>query len=817
MIPELMAAIGSRTLRAFRKPLSFIIAIIMAIGIAAFAVSESTTEALLQPPNIPHVEQVVNLYSRRPPADLFSRDEAEYLTAHLVLVREVTSWHPFSASLKDNRGSRVVAGEMVSANYFSLLGGSAAAGRVLLPSDNSVSSTLVAVVRSGWWASVFGPDQSPVGQTLVLNNHPVVVVGVLPDSFRGTNIPNLAPTQVWLPLSADGVITQLDASADSQLGSVHLKARLRDGHSIEALRAELWQISGALDSENPLPSTRYTAVNKRSFLARYASEIRLFENVDPLVMPAATLLRIVILIAMLAACSNLANLVLARSLTRRGESATRLALGASRVDLIRDMTLDAAIPAIAGAGLGIVVAVWAIRLINSAVRLPLGLVAVLNVAIDVRVLAAATCVTVGAVIVCGLYPAVVASRSRNLTADGIGGHHKKRTAWGIIVAQTCFGVTMLSLTGLFISQIQRSQDRNHLALSHIALVQIDADSQAVSPDQFDADLKSITARLHQTINMKAALVSQLPTVGGLVPIRLKALPDEQERTFSARLVGLGPDACEALRLVLFRGRAADLERIGDLPVVAISRGLALAAFGTDDVLGRQVFVDVGFDSKEQQRSHYELRTIVGVMEDMVGSGKIPTNNIYMPLAQLGTKRQVDIVSRVDGDADDAAGTIARVTAEVDPALTVVSQGNAASVSGDSATILIVIADIAGVVGAVTMAIVFIGLYGLLSYSVERERREIGVRMALGATRLMVCRRILVKGAARLTAGTTAGWILALAVQRLMNSLFVGILPTPGWSLVFLICVAVWVLGLAACLVPSIRAATLNPARILNSQ
>ena len=420
--------------RLLTTPLFTLFAVVtLALGIGATTAIYAAVEALLRPPSILEIDRVVNIYHKEPPGSrsmiLLSWPDYQDLEVQQTSFSQLVPWTLFSLPVVESGRAEVIRGEMVGANYFPLLGVQPELGRLLQPEDDQPSAPSVVVISHTFWQRWFGGNPSVVRRTLRIADEVFEVVGVVGLEFRGVDIPNVKPTPLWMPLS---IGMRLDPTMreglalDRERRRLFVKARLKPGVSIERARADVTTIASRLDLTAPigLDTTRRARpsfVTSRPWHVMPAADVRLHESVDAFALPLATALAVAVTLVLLVACTNLANLMLARMSRRRREMAVRLAMGASRWRLIREQLAEGSLVAVAGGLCGVLVARALIAMLDGPVRVSSGLIIQLAPVFNATVIGASVGATALTMIVFSLLPAIRSTRSdlwAALNSDG---------------------------------------------------------------------------------------------------------------------------------------------------------------------------------------------------------------------------------------------------------------------------------------------------------------------------------------------------------------------------------------------------------------
>jgi predicted permease len=711
--------------------------------------------------------------------------------------------------------------EAVTTNYFAMLGVVPALGRAFRPlEDRPGSPSPVAILSHDGWLRRFAGSPDVVGREIRLNGHPFTIVGVGPRDFRSL-IPGFSP-DLWLPIHAavslpTGVTISfgratpgLQRTADRAQRWVWVTGRLRPDASAGQASAEVGALALQLGHEYPASNAQ------RALVAVPADDVRLSPGVDRAVWAGSLLVMGVFACGLLLASVNVASLFLARALGRRREIATRLAIGAERRRLVRQLSLEGLLLALAGGGLGLLLA-RASNAVLGRVGLPLTtavswpLELVLAPSLDLRVLCFASAAAVLSAIVFALLPAVEATRS-DLAAmlRDLGAAAATRGSRGLretlVAAQVAVSVVLLAATGVAL--------RNLLDATRVD-VGFDPERAAVatlSPELlgYRSDhIEELFARVRQRISAlpgvrSTAFASHLPLTAA---INLGSVRDEggdpQARETLVDIASVGPHYFETMRIPLVAGRAFTE---GDGPaaprVVIVNETLAQRLWPHAWALGRHLG-----DGSE----------VIGV----VRSGKYrtlaerPQPFLYTSLGQdrRGTRT---LVVRTQGDPRPLLPAIRQAIRELDPRVPVSSPRALAAVVDDALVLPRATAGLLGSFGVLGLLLAAVGILGVVTYLASARTREIGLRLALGASRGAMLRWLLRRGLAPVAVGLSVGVALAVSAAWSLSAFFTGTWPIDLQALlgaVSLLALA----GAAAAFVPVWFAAHLDPASALRHE
>jgi putative ABC transport system permease protein len=740
------------------------------------------------------------------------RDEQRVLS-------NVFAWSAERVDLADSGESRPAEGLLVSGLFFSTLGVRPVAGRLLDARDDERGCGSPAVVISeGFWQREFGGDRAAVGRTLRLNGRPFAIVGVSPAAFFGVEVGH--PFDVAAPLCAEPLLNGADSQTDRADGWwLGVMGRLEPGMSIERASSQLAAISPAIFHETV--SSHYAVTDAENYqkfqLGALPAETGVTELRDQYEQPLWVLLAIAGLV-LLIACGNLANLLLARASVRAREMAVRLAIGASRSRLVRQLMVESLLLATVGAGLGAWIARQLSRALVSFLSTPQNPLA-FNLAVDGRVFA----FTVGAgaltCLIFGLAPAIRATQTAPTAALRAVGRSltdsRDRFVFrrALVIGQMALSVMLCVAALLFVRTFWNLAFQNPgFRTAGVRIVHVDYSQAAVPVDQQEAFQQTIASRLRAIPGAgHAASMSVVPLDddGANDTLVIDGVP----RKPFPNLNQVGQEFFSLMQIPMVAGRLFSDRDTRAAPLVAIvNRAFGRAFFGGGNVLGRT------FEFTRAPNEPHPAYTIVGVVADTKYSDlRDPLGPIiYFPDRQdahPGT--DVSIAIHTDQSAPDASGMTAAIVAavrQVSPVARVDIRSLDAIARGSIAREQLM-ATLSGFFAVLAGLLAAVGLYGVLSYGVSRRQGEIGIRMALGASPWNVLRLVLGEASVLVGIGLAMGLGLAAATGRYAASLLFNLKPHDVPTMI----VAAGTLSVIAAIasaIPAARAARLAPTAAL---
>ena len=730
-----------------------------------------------------------------------------HIREHTRTLDGVAAWSKASLTIADRGAGHAVDGNIVSGNYFSVLGVRPALGRLFLPDeDRTPMAHPVVVVSHGFWTTQLAADSSVIGRPVTVNGQPYTIIGVAPEGFRGVFTP--LRVDAWVPLMMQA---QVRPGRDLEESNwLWMFGRLAGGTHHTSARAELETLTAAHAREAPQQRGRqlYTHVQTAPLTGLPEDARKAFLGFMVLLLAAAGLVLMI-------ASVNVASMLSARALARRREMALRTALGAGRARLVRQLLTESLLLFVFGAFGGVVVA-WVATSAFERLPVPGNVTVALELSPDPRVLAFALVVSLITGIVFGLAPALQAAQ-RDITSrlredSAAAGTRRSLIGNALMVGQLAFSLVLLVAAGLFLRALERGAGVDPgFNVSGVASAWFNAESWGYDETRARAFYAGLREQLESVPGVTAV------SYAGIVPltfsrsasdIRLDgnttATADERDRV---RVVVTAVDVgfFDVLELPIVSGRAFEREDDARAPRVAIvNETLARRHFSQNNALG-QTFTSQG-----------EKVTIVGVARD----AKYASLNeetppfAYFPIAQIWRPDQALFV-RTAGDPASLAPAVIDAVRAIDPSL---PRPTVRTLEQETSVALLpqrVAAIVTGALGAVGLLLATVGLYGMMAWSVGRRRREIGVRIALGAQRGAVLGMIVREGMRLAAVGVFIGLALAAATTRLLSQFLFSVSPLDtitfaGMSLVFVSVV------LLASYLPARQAATADPMSSLRS-
>jgi predicted permease len=728
--------------------------------------------------------------------------------------------------------------ELVTGNYFQTLGVRPALGRMLQPTDDIPGAAPVAVLADSAWRVQFDADPDVVGTVSRIGGVAVEIVGVAPPGFRGVTSAAVGINAAWVPVSLGPALSpRFESFRDpARRAGPAFRAfgRVRPPATIEAATAEVRTISARLDTTTPLP--RYQSADPAvAALPRTRNWSLISLDESSASFSASEAGRMVLalpVLVLLVACTNLANLFLSRSTTRRQEIAVRAALGASRAQLVRLEMSEAALVGAAGGLVGGLVAhgvmTWAMGVLGE----PLAVLTpqlTLLWRIEPMFFAATGAGALLSMVVAGLIPALHLTRShvgRALTVDTMASLPRWRGRSNLIALQVGVSVALFLITAVSVRFVVKPPDDRNLVptagFERLAVATVPFGRLGIDEARARETLDTIVAAVRTAPGVDAAsIVSGLPDfrfVRGGAAAAFLTTPekpfdaDPTGRGVRAGLVSASPDAFATVGVPLVAGRLFGVGDVAGAPrVIVLSEGLAAQLFESGPAVGRLVLVSAEADAATAAWTTVEA-TVIGVVGN-VGGGPDPWNRrraVWMPFAQQYVPTMGVFARSKDEDARSIVTVLSDAMRRADPDVAALAIGRADIIVNGPLVFLRFIATSAGSLGTLALALAMAGLYGVLSHVVSRRRREMGLRIALGADRARILRLIFRGGFRPVLEGIFIGYGVAWVLRQLVQVGFTGSLSAIDVAMVS--SAAVPMLGAAAiaCYLPARRAARVDP-------
>jgi Acidobacterial duplicated orphan permease len=798
---------GSRML--LKHPTFTIVATLtLALGIgASTAIFSAVNPILFEPLPYPHPSQIMMISDYGSEG---SRIAVTFGTYRELVERSrsfdaIAVMRPWQPTMTGPAEPERLEGQRVSASYFHVLGVPLALGRDFDSSDNRLKGPKVAILSNRLWQRRFGSDHTIIGQQITLDDDSYTVIGVMPSAFE--NI--LAPSaELWAPLQYD---SSLPSFQGREWGHhLRMAGRLQPGISADQARRELDEIAHAPVPEFSRPPW--------AALAQGLIVDSLQDGITEGVKPALLAVLGAVILVLLIACVNVMNLLLARGAQRRGEFAVRAALGAGRTRLIQQLLTESLLLALIGGAFGMVVAKIGVRALVA--LSPPGLPRVSAIDVDGTVFAFALGITMLIGLVVGLIPALHASRAdlhiglQQGSRRTAGSHQLTRRT--LVVAEVALALVLLVSAGLLLRSLQRLfAVAPGFDTSQLLTMQVQASGHRFDDStthQFFA--QALEAARQVPGVTAAAFTTQLPLSGDLdvYGVHFESSPiNNIDEDGAALRYAVSPDYFETMGIPLLRGRLLDEHDMTGTPVpVVISESFAKRRFPDQDPIGQRLHFG-------PQEGVWDI--VVGVVDDVkqTSLAMSQTDAIYIATTQWPWADRVrSLVVRSHGDAAALAPAIRKAIWSVDkdqPIVRLATMDDLLAVSTAERRFALILFEAFGIVA---LALAATGIYGVLSGSVTERTREIGVRLALGASRRNILALVVRQGMTLTGLGVVIGLTGAIAATQAIVTLLFGISRLDPVTYLGVIALLVGV-SVIACWMPAWRAARVDPSITLRAE
>ena len=725
-----------------------------------------------------------------------------------------------------DRASQALA-ELVSGSYFSGLGVAAALGHTIGPEDDNVPDAHPVVVLSyNFWRNYFNADRAIVGRTIALNGHSMTVIGVAQPGFDGVELGN--PAQMFVPIMMKTEMTpHSDGLKDRRrrLAWVAAYGRLKPGISAQQAQSSMQPLlHSILAREVQEPDFRqYTAEDRRQFLRNRievlpGSDSRLGNYMRRPLWILIALTGAVLLLA----CANLANLMLARATTREREIAVRLALGASRGRIVRQLMLETLLLSSAGAAMGLVLGFLADRLLLR-IYLPANEAAefIVSPLPDWRVLAFALGMLLVTLLAFGLMPALHGSHTE--IAASIQERSGTASAASVplrrmfVMVQVAISLLLLVGAGLFVRTLGNLRNQGPGFPTHRLLeFTLDPSLNGYSNEQTESFYERLTVSLEAMPGVSSVGLSAMPLLKGyawqnaILGENVSGASKQEQPVLSE----VGPNYFSTLGIPILEGREFTDQDRGPQKYAVINQSFAKRYLPPGNPIGRRFGL---VDDLNLPASQPDIQ-VVGVIPDTKYRDlrETPPPQAYFPYFQGASFRFMNVYLRTNGDATLLESQLRERMRQFDPHVPIVGLQTMDEQIGWSLRTERLVASLSAVFGGLALLLAVVGLYGVMAYTVTRRTRELGIRVALGATRAKIVGMVILEASAMVLAGLSVGTVLALALSDLIRNQLFGLNPHDPWTLLG----ASFSLAIAAALagfIPAARASFVDPMKALRQE
>jgi len=809
--------------RSFRRTPGFtaVAVLTLAVGIGAnVAIFSAVNALLLRPLPFAEPDRLMKVGLTRPArGEEPARDDAAWSYPKFTAFRDAQKAYTSLAlytdipmTVRGSEGAERLTSEIVTAPYLRTLGVRPVLGRDFGPDEDRRGATKVVLLGDALWQRRFNADPTVVGRTLSISGEPYTIAGVLPPGFRGLS----GKAEFLVP------ILSTDEEWETQPWShgFTLVGRLAPGVTPARARAEVRRLGAVVDAAYPHPEMRdeHWGADARPLDAA---------RVDPLVRRSVMILLGAVGLVLLIACANVANLFLVRAAGRRREIAVRLAVGAGRWRIVRQLLTESVLLAAMGGALGVLLAWWGVRALSvldpaTTMRVSrfqaVGVVGFDGIRLDVPALLVTAGLVVLTGLLFGLVPALLATRpslGRELKDDGTpspaAGGRRVSGRGTLAAAEIALALVLLAGSGLMLRSLGKllavdpGFDARNVLTLRLSIDGIGRDSLPGFYDQLVPRLAGLPGVTDVGIG------NCVPLSGGCNGTELLRRDRPEPAPGTAPSIGVhwaSPGLFAALRVPIVRGRNFGSEdRLDGRKAVLVTETAARRIWPGEDAIGKPVSVGQGGFWED-------TAFVVGVVGDVrYGTlDSLPQADVYLPLAQ-SPRAQNLIFVRTSGDPLLVAPAVRRVLAEMLPTSPVYDMRTLASRTADARGYASFAATLLGLFAAIALVLATMGVYGVIAFGVSQRTREIGVRVALGATRGDVLRLVVGQGIGILVAGAAVGLAAALAATRVLGAFLYDVAPSDPTTFAAIVAV----LGaavLAASWLPARRAARIAPVQAL---
>jgi predicted permease len=742
------------------------------------------------------------------PGPPFSFPDFVDLRDHATTLSGMIGYHDDFMSITGTGKPERIYGALTSASYFEVLGVRPILGQSLLSNlQNESAAKAQAVLGYDLWQTRFAGDPAVVGKTIEINLRPYTVIGVAPPGFQGCK--SGLRTDIWIPIGMERQVWGSNRLERRDVAWLNVLGVLRPGVDHRQAENELNLLMQRIVDRYP---TEHQGANQIStdplWRSPFGANVYLAGTLPILLALAAVLL--------LLACANVANLLLVRSVARRREFAVRLSLGATRWRLVRQLLIENLLVALAGGALALVCTVWTAKTLAAflpTTTLPLAI----NGSLDSKVLLATILVSILTAAISGIVPALRASALSPITVlkdealNTSGGLHKSRLAGGLVIAQVALSLLLLACAGLFVRSLDNAQKSNPgFDPNHVLVASFDLDPFGYNDKTGVEFHRQLIARIEQLPGVQSAAIGDFSPLSftihssGVLPEGYVRHPHE---TIEVDRGDVSPGYLQTLRTPLLAGRDfTDRDNQAAQPVAIVNQAFADRYWPGQDALGKRMELWTG---------HW--LTVVGI----AANGKYrrlvtePEPLVLIPMYQ-NFEGEAILHIRATGDPQALASAVERTVADLNPNLPLFNVTTLRSSMGMGSVFQRIAAVFAGAFGLLALILAIVGIYGVVAYTTRQRTHEIGIRIALGATKSAIFRQVVGQGLRLTVAGLIVGLAVSLVLTRFLQGMLYGIGAT-DWLTFATVAVVLSVVAALACSIPARRASSIEPMQALRNQ
>ena len=821
---------GARMLWKSRG-LTTVAIISLAVGIGANAVIFSLVDSvLLRPRAFAEPERLVQLYSghREIPYQTSSYPSYQDFRARNDVFTDLAAYGlGWQFKLSGTDDVEQVWGEVVSGSYFDVLGVRPVVGRGFLAEEDSViGRNPVVVIGHALWQRRFNSDPAIVGRTITVNNQPVTVVGVAPRTHTG--MMSGWASEIWVPAMTIPLLTPAAERHVTSRGNkwVTMVGRMKPGVTIEQVRSRFAVLTREMQAAHPREwlEMREEGRPPRENFVSVASEAqtRVHPGMGAGVYAIVALVFAIVDLVLVIACMNLASMLFAKAMARRSEITVRLALGAGRTRIIRQLLTENMLLAFIAAGVGIILALWGVNALMSMIPpLPEGIRVAFNPQIDWRVLSYTIAFAAVTGLLFGLAPALHSSRAAlasvlkdesTITAR----HRKSRVRTLLVVGQVAFSLLLLIGAGLVLRSLDKVRPtRLGFESENIVVAPIQLDERTYDRSRSQQLYRELSDRVAALPGVQAvSLIDGVPggfTGGSRRSVAIEGYTPPGEEGFEIAASIVGPKYFTNMKVPILAGRDfTETDREGAPCVAIVNEPFAQRYLrGTSTALGKRL-------TRGQANAPDKVCAVVGVIRDNEWQSLNKQVRPFYALAlQQEHMERMTLMAQTTGDPRALMTAMKETIRSIDRSLPVADVQTLGQFFGVAAYPFRLLGFIIGGCGLMALFLATLGIYGTVSYSVVQRNREVGIRMALGAVQRDILRMVVGQGMTVVSYGLALGLLLGFALTRVLVSLpldmplLFGISATDALTFIG-VTATLGLVALVACLLPAQRAARVDP-------
>jgi predicted permease len=716
--------------------------------------------------------------------------------------------------------SERVSGDLVTGNYFDVLGVGPAIGRVFNAADDKTpGGHPVAVLGYGYWQRRFAGDPSVLNQTLVVNGHPLTIVGVAAPGFSGLQVGSA--TDIMVPVMMKAQMTPTWNDLDNRQSRwLTIMGRLKPGVTADAAEVQLNVIYRQINAQEILAISNVSEAFRQRFVSKHLEVLEAGRGLSDMRTQFSTplvVLMCMVGVVLLIACANVANLLLARVTARQKEIALRLALGAGRWRIVRQQLTESVVLALAGSILGLFLAAWTGRILLAA--LPGDPTSqTLTATPDARVIAFTLGLTVLTALLFGIMPALSGTRAAVTSAlkeeagSVAGGGRQARLRRSLVAAQVALSMLLLASAGLFARSLfnLRSVDPG-FTVERLLAFSMDPTLSGYDHQRSLAFYQQAQDAIGAVPSVRGASMSEMGVFTGNnwgMTVRVDGYTAKEDEDLNPSVDGIGPRYFATMGVPLIAGREFTEKDTEGAPKVAIiNETMAKYFYGDKSPIGRRF----GFG-----RGKATDVEIVGVVKDVrtLQMDKKAPRFVYIPYRQDDSLTQLTFIVRITNESGGAS--VRQALQQLDPSLPIFDMKTMTAQISESLYVERMVAALSVAFGGLATLLAAIGLYGVMAYAVTRRTREIGIRMALGAERTRVLWLVLREVALLASTGIVIGLAGAFYLTRKVQAQLFGLSPHDPATLIGAV-VLLLLVALVAGLIPARRATAIDPILALRAE